>query len=378
VRRGTHTMALTVSEIMELAYDRGLIDWEKWLVREATLKDIDTGLVKEYLSLRSGGSGQNSRLKDLERALVSMGCAKLAPDGIVRPTHAGILFFGREPQQHILQSEVVCVLFRDELGVGGYVDRRIIKGTLRKLIDEAADFLNKYVAVGAKIVGWKRIDLPEYPFEALREAVVNAVIHRDYSRGGESIRVFYYVDRVEIHSPGLLLPGITVKQMQRGEVTSKLRNPILATLLRDVPGYMERIGSGVRYMLDETKRMGLPPPQFREMSEFVVTFRKAPVSSEGQPGITSLRSNEPQQLMLDILPGVTGSPTSHQSRILDQRIRVEMAMRYIQEHGFILNREYRELTGVSEQTALRDLEMLVEQGTLVRVGKTRGRRYKLP
>jgi predicted HTH transcriptional regulator len=375
VRRGTYTLPLTIPEIMELAHDRGLVNWEQQVAREATMRDINTELVREYLSQRAGGSGQNSRFRNLERVLGGMGCVKVAPDGEVRPTNAGILFFGRDPQQYILQSEVVCVLFRDELGVGGYVDRKIVRGTLQKLIDETEAFLNKYVAVGAKIVGWKRIDLPEYPFEALREAVVNAVVHRDYSRVGESIRVFYYSDRVEIHSPGLLLPGITVRQMQRGDVTSKLRNPILATLLRDIPGYMERIGSGVRFMLDETKRMGLPPPQFREMSEFVVTFRKAPVSNEGQLSTASLKSNGPQQLVLDILPNAT---VSHQSRILDQKVRIEMAMHYIQEHGSILNREYRELTGVSEMTALRDLEMLVEQGALKRVGKTRGRQYKLP
>src|SRR5947209_6582324 len=162
--------------------------------------------------------------------------------------------------------------------------------------------------------------------------------------------------------------------MQKGEVTSKLRNPTLATLLRDIPGYMERIGSGVRFMLDETKHMGLPPPQFREASEFVVTFHKAPVSHSKQPNATSLKGNEPQQLMLDVLPEVTSSAgSSHQQRILDQGIRIAMAMRHIHEHGSILNREYRELTGVSEQTALRDLETLVEQGKLRRVGKTRSR-----
>jgi len=379
VRRGTYTVPLAISEVMELAHDRGLVNWEKEAVREATMRDIDPELVREYLRQRAGGSGQSSRLKNLERVLKGIGCAKVASDGQVRPTNAGILFFGRDPQEYILQSEVMCVLFRDELGVGGYTDRKVVRGTLQRLIDETEAFLNKYVAVGAKIVGWKRIDLPEYPIEALREAVVNAIVHRDYSRTGESIRVFYYSDRVEIHSPGLLLPGITVEQMQKGEVTSKLRNLTLATLLRDIPGYMERIGSGVRFMLDETKRMGLPTPQFREANEFVVTFRKTPVSRESQPNVASLKRNEPQQLMLDVLPEVTGSPDSHNPpRILDQGIRIAMAIRYAHEHGSILNREYRELTGVSEQTALRDLETLVDQGKLKRVGKTRSRQYKLP
>jgi predicted HTH transcriptional regulator len=237
---------------------------------------------------------------------------------------------------------------------------------------------NKYIAVGAKIEGWKRIDLPEYPVEALREAVVNAVVHRDYGRGGESIRVFYYADRIEVHSPGLLLPGITVEQMERGEVASKLRNPALANLLKDIPGYMERIGSGIRFMLDETRRMELPPPQFREASEFVVTFRKASVLVASQFSSISPKENMPEQLMLDVLPEITISKASGKEELLDQDRRMMIALRYVQEHGAILNREYRELTGASEPTAYRDLETLVTQGVLKRVGKTRGRRYRLP
>jgi ATP-dependent DNA helicase RecG len=62
-----------------------------------------------------------------------------------------------------------------------------------------------------------------------------------------------------------------VEQMEQGEVQSKLRNPTLANLLKGIPGYMERLGSGIRFMLDETKRLGLPGPQFREMNEFVVS-----------------------------------------------------------------------------------------------------------
>jgi ATP-dependent DNA helicase RecG len=309
--------------------------------------------------------------------LLGLGCATTAGNGEVVPTNAGVLFFGQDPQQFVLQSEVVCVLFRDELGVGTYIDRKIVRGTMQDLIDGAEAFLNKYVAVGAQIVGWKRIDLPEYPVEALREAIVNAVIHRDYGRVGESIRVFYFPDRVEIHSPGALLPGITVEQMEQGKVQSKLRNPVLAGLLRDVPGYMERMGSGIRLMLNETKRMGLPAPQFREMGEFIVTFRKTP-SDISPPTSATLEEDKPQQLALDVLHETIPLLSSSKTILADVDKRRAVGMRYVQEHGSITNREYRELTGVSEQTGNRDLEALVEQGALVKVGTKRGRRYKLP
>jgi len=188
VRRGTYTVPLTVPEMLELANDRGLQDWETLPARRATMRDIDLERVEAYLSQRSTRGRHASRFEDVEQVLIGMECAIPTPSGEVVPTNAGILFFGRDPQQLIIQAEVVCVLYRDELGVGSYIDRKIITGTIQELIDEAEIFLNKHMTVGAKIEGWKRIDLPDYPIEALREAVVNAVVHRDYSRRGERIR----------------------------------------------------------------------------------------------------------------------------------------------------------------------------------------------
>jgi predicted HTH transcriptional regulator len=170
----------------------------------------------------------------------------------------------------------------------------------------------------------------------------------------------------------LLLPGITIEQMERGVVQSKLRNPILAGLLRDIPGYMERIGSGVRFMLDETKRLKLPAPHFREMSEFVVTFDQAPdlarPRSQSQPQYSgTLWSGHEQP---DLEEPVKKLPAEQESRLTE-------AVAYVREHGFITNKIYRELTGVATRTAYRDLEILVERGRLKGVGQRAARRYVL-
>ena len=370
VRRGTHTVSLGLSELLEMANDRGLVDWEHQPVRNAAMEDIDLEKVKAYVARRSANHRQASRFKDLERVLIGMECAVMTSDDKVVPTNAGMLFFGSYPQEHIIQSDVACVLFRETIGASRYADRRIITGTLQELIDGAELFLSRYIAVGAKVEGFKRIDIPEYSLEVLREAVINAVVRRDYSKRGESVRVFYYPDRVEIHSPGLLLPGITVEQMERGEVQSKLRNPTLANLLKEIPGYMERLGSGIRFMLDETKRMGLPGPQFREMSEFVVTFRKAPalMSPQQQPQYAGTLWEDHEAAQPEIL-------TQNQS---DQRERrLTQAIEYVQKYGFITNSIYRQLTGVSDRTAHRDLETLIERGRLKGTGQKAARRYVL-
>lgn len=374
-RRGTTTGPMNVLEVMESTNDRGSQKWELQPAWKSTMKDIDFKKVEVYLSQRSTRGHAEGRFENLEEVLIGMHCALMSGNGEIVPTNAGLLFFGYDPQQNIYQSEVVCVLFQDELGIGGYLDRKIVRGTVQELIDETEIFLKKHVMVAGKVVGWKRIDTPEYPIEALREAVVNAVIHRDYSRDGESARVFFYSDRIEIHSPGLLLPGITVEQMVRGAVMSKLRNPILANLLRDVPGYMERIGSEIKLMHREMSRLGLPAPQFREIGEFVVTFSKLPVQGT-MP--SDLPSSEGEQLTIYWEEAVEEMGTDVDEELAIQERRILVAMRYIRENGFIVNSKYRELTGVSEMTALRDLDTLVARGTLKKVGTKRGRRYQLP
>lgn len=153
---------------------------------------------------------------------------------------------------------------------------------------------------------------------------------------------------------------------------SRLRNPTLANLLKEIPGYMERLGSGIRFMLDETKRLGLPAPQFREMHEFIVTFRKSPALLPAQP------SSQPHYAET-----LWGNDEHAQPEILsqtqaDQRERrLTDALNYVHQHGFITNSIYRQLTGVSDRTAHRDLETLVERGRLKGTGQRAARRYVL-
>jgi len=252
--------------------------------------------------------------------------------------------FGYNPQLHLPQSEVVCIKYADTQGIRTYVDRKNFVGTLPELIDKTSSFLRQYIRVGATIRGFYREDEPEYPYEALREAVVNAVIHRDYFRSGETVRVFMYRDRVEIRSPGALLPGVSLDDLVALRVTSVPRNPVLAGFLRDMPGYMERIGSGIRFMLREMESLELPPPEFSEHYDFVVTFRN------GGKGLESEGLSERQRKALEMVR-VTGS---------------------------ISTSEYCAATGVSPSTGLRDLTELAEQGLLVARGKRRAKRFYLP
>jgi ATP-dependent DNA helicase RecG len=346
IRRGSHTVPMSSDEVSAHLHNSGAIRWERGVHSRATLDDIDRDRVERYLALRAERH-IDLRYTSWEELLLGLQCAAREPkSGVVRPTNVGLLMFGRDPQWFIPQSEVVCIRYADRLGVRKYVNRLNITGTLPELIDKAAEFLKLYVQVGAEIVEFKRIDMPEYPLEALREAVVNAVVHRDYSLEGETIRIFFYTDRVEIHSPGLLPPGVTLTDLVQMRAPSRPRNVLLAEFMRDLPGYMERVGAGIRFMVNEMRELDLPDPEFREQHEFLVIFRNGHLVS---PDVASTLS--PRQLI---------------------------GLQLIQEQGSITSSQYCEVTGASERTALRELRDLMEREIIVVRGRTRSARYYLP
>jgi len=347
IRRGSHTVPLSADDIARHLYDSGALRWETEVCRRATLADLDDTRIEQYLTFRTSQSRQNLRHTSREDLLIGLNCAAVDPQsGTLRPTNVGMVMFGSDPHWYIPQSEIVCVRFGDDSGIRKYQDRQIITGTALEVIDAAERYVASVIAVAGEIIGFKRIDKPEYPLEALREAVVNAVVHRDYSREGEAIRVFIYTDRIEVHSPGLLPPGIRLADLRALRAPSRPRNALLAQFLRDVPGYAERIGAGIRLMVNEMALLGLPAPEFLEQHEFVVIFRNGWTSATQESSALTAR-----QLL---------------------------GLRLIQERGSISSREYVEATGTSERTALRELRDMVERGIIVVRGRTRSARYYLP
>lgn len=377
IRRGTYTVPLTVPEIEEFLYSRGVMPWETQPVAGATLTDLDMDLVNAYLEQRPARSKQGGRLANREDILLNLGCVVLAKgasgEDILRPTNAGLLLFGLDPQQFLLQAEVVCVLYKPTSGRHQrYADRRILHGTITQQIDQAEAFFNQYIPVAARVEGFHRIDEPDYPIEALREAVVNAVVHRDYSIKGEAVRIFYYPDRVEVHNPGLLMPGLDLQDLQRGIARSKPRNPIIATVLRDYPGgYMERVGSGIRFMIEQMQELGRPRPVFREQGEFLVSFFRDGSQAENleRSQTATFLPNQKQQQGRKRRETGSGESTRPQTK------RQQRALKYIQQRGSISERRYRAITGLPANLASRDLEGLHRQGVLKKVSRAQRSYY---
>ncbi len=325
VRVGSNNREAQDEEIRRLYMEGSEGGFEGMPCRSATLADLSTGLITGYVRRREQTAGKPLGLSG-EETLRSLGC--LVEQGqLWVPTNAGVLLFTEEPQRFIGQAEVSCVRFKGT-DVVSYVDRRDLQGPLYRLVDDAEQFIYRHMKVGRRIEGFVGVEYREYPHEAVREAIVNAVVHRDYSRRGQRIRVFMFDDRIEVYSPGTLPPGVSLEKMRRLEPQSVLRNPIIVGVFRDLGSqYIERLGTGIRRIALAMEAHGLPRPLLEEMgSEFRVTL--------AGPGDRFMETT-------------TVQPTWAEG-LNDRQVD---AVLYVGKHGSIANREYRNLFGISNYTA---------------------------
>jgi ATP-dependent DNA helicase RecG len=272
----------------------------------------------------------------------------LTEDGV--PTVTGLLLFGYEPQVFLPQSGLIVVRFagtelRGPGGLPGYSRREEIAGPLPRLIEEAWQVIWEEMRVAAVVKGLVREEKSEYPSFAVREALVNAVCHRDYQLAGRRIEIRMFDDRMEVISPGGLPGYITVDNIVEEHFS---RNPRLVHGLFQW-GFIEELGLGVDRMIEDMVNAGHPPPEFRDTNyAFTVTLKN-----------TRVRRAVP----------------SWESNMNERQLQ---ALSHIQDKRRITNRAYRELCpDVSAETLRLDLVDLVERGILIKVGAKRGTYYIL-
>lgn len=223
----------------------------------------------------------NPKLAQLPEKLVLQNLGMMADEC---PTLVCTLLFSIYPQmfypQYTVNAMVVMGYEKGETAADGsrFIDNKRIEGTLPEMLEETMKFLGKNMKVRTIVdpVTGERADKTEYPVIALREAVLNAIIHRDYSMHTEAmpIEVVMYKDRVEIRNPGGLYGRLTVDKL--GKVQPDTRNPVLARAMETL-GKTENRYSGIPTMILEMKKAGMRTPVFENLrSEFAVIFYNLP------------------------------------------------------------------------------------------------------
>ncbi|MFZ1474259.1 MAG: helix-turn-helix domain-containing protein, partial [Anaerolineae bacterium] len=209
--------------------------------------------------------------------------------GRLAPSHGGLILFGRDaPRQHLFpEARVSCARFRGVARVD-FLDRLEIEGTVLEALEEAPKFVRRNTRLAARIVTMRRQDIPEYPEIALREVLVNAVAHADYSLTGMHLRVAIYANRLEVENPGMLPFGMTLDDLKAG--VSRIRNRVIVRVLREL-GLVEEWGTGYRRVTQACEEGGYPSPTWQELGPALrVVFQPHPqtVGEDEQQRVVSV------------------------------------------------------------------------------------------
>ncbi len=346
-RSGKKTVALGPRQLRQLLRERGEANFEALPAPGATLDDLDDALVQKYAGLFLGDAlHKKDAVIDL---LARRGC--LAKDGSAwRPTISGYLLLGREPQRAFPSAEILLARYSGKQMEDEFM-REVVRGPLPEQIRRAETWLTANMRKGSRIDAFQRADRAEYPLPAVREAIVNAVAHRDYAIRGDEIRVLMFSDRIEVYSPGRLPGHVTVENIVDERFS---RNEVIAQVLADL-GFIERLGYGIDRMIRQMREWGLSAPRFAETTNgFKVTLRG--------PG---------EKL-------VTAETEKSKWRKLDLNDRQLSALDFIAKNQRVTNRDFRDLfPDVSEETIRRDLADLVEKDALIKMGDKKGTYYIL-
>jgi predicted HTH transcriptional regulator len=185
------------------------------------------------------------------------------------PSKAGVLLCGKDRLGKFPDAWIQAGRFAGT-DKSRLLDQRELRGTLVNGIEESMGFIQKHLWSGQRIDGLRRRETLTVPAIALREALINAVVHADYAQTGAPFRLSIFDDRLEIENPGLLPLGMTVEELPQG--VSKLRNRVIARVFKEI-GLVEQWGSGVQRMRSACLDAGLPEPRFEEIGfRFRVTF----------------------------------------------------------------------------------------------------------
>ncbi|HLE87178.1 MAG TPA: ATP-binding protein [Candidatus Brocadiaceae bacterium] len=269
IRVGSTSREATIQELGRLFQESGIYHYDVAPVPQTTFDNLDKEKLGDYFNKLKFIDIQNISKEDLILRLINADIMKSTDYGKVA-TVGGLLIFGKKPEKSLPQSTITFVHFKGNEITADLLDKKEITGTLPELIDKTVLVIKINLNVQSTVKGLKRIEYAKFPDEVLREAVTNAVAHRDYSIFGANIRIFMFDNRIEFRSPGKLPNTVTIEKMKEGY--SVARNPFIVKYLQNYQ-YIDQIGSGIPMILKQMKILGAPEPLLKEEGEeFILTL----------------------------------------------------------------------------------------------------------
>ncbi len=336
-RVGKSTARMGREEYERRILERKKIYWDSQIC-DATMEDIDGEKVRWFL--RKAKYERRLNIEPETPVAEALERLKLIKNGEL--TNAAVLLFGKNPQRFFLQAETRCARFKGTEPLE-FIDMKVFGGNIFDQRDIAVEFVKEHIKLHAKIVGTEREEIWEYPIEAVREGITNALCHRDCEIAS-NVQIRIFDDRIEIWNPGALIEGLTVEKL-KGKHESVLRNPLIGKCFFLVK-FIEQWGTGTNRIIKETVNHGLPEPAFEDTkTSFIITFRKYKITDEV---------------------------------LADLNERQKKAIEFLRVHGKITNKKYIQLNpDITDRTALNDLNGMIKKGIIKASGEKKYRYYIL-
>lgn len=337
-RSGSTKQELIGAVLNEFLLKKSGKTWDDVIEPRATIVDIDEHSIKMFLK----AAEKAGRLPDFENLSTAELLDKLRLSESGQLKRAAIVLFGKDPGKFYPSMFIKIGRFGNSEADLMFQEQE--EGNIIKLLDNVLNQLNrKFLIAQVSFEGMNRIETPEYPIPALREMLLNALVHRNYMGAHTQIRV--YNDKISIWNDGTLPEGITFEILKQPHA-SKPRNLIIADVCFK-GGYIDSWGRGTIKIMEACKNANLPEPDFKELSGgFLSEIYKSKFSFEN---LQKYNLNERQL----------------------------KAVLFIKEHQTISNSEYMTLCAVSDRTSLRDLDDLIVKGILQKTGEKKGTKYQL-
>ena len=292
-----------------------------------------------------------------EHALVTRGLAMHRPGETAILSRAAYLLFAPRPANRFPQAELLVDAYADTKVSGKPRGQLNVNAPLLAAIEQVLAFVDKHTFHPTRVVGINNLTLDEYPVHALREALVNAVAHRNYEDASRKTAVQVFSDRIVVASPGYPPAPLTLAKLRKGNYRACSRNPVIAQALATLK-LMEQRGSGFARMRDAMLNHGLDAPAFAEQDGFFVVTFPGPNGNYG-------RLKVPEGIAVLITPAIEAQLNDRQKEIMVQVVT----------EGSVTNRWCRTRFHVVYNTAYRDLQGLVNLGLLKPVGLGRNVKY---
>lgn len=339
-------------------------------IKRAEFEDLNQDKIQQYLEKIKDKKPNLSKFSD-EKILKLNGIIENST-GKIHPTLAGMMVFGEYPQGYLPQLFIACVVVPGrKLGDVGELGQRFddnerVEGTIEEMLDKSLAFVRRNI--GTMVIiddDGKRTDIPHYPMKALREAIANALIHRDYSINTEGSYIYLRIfdDRIEILNPGGLYGNNRIENLGTDNILD-VRNNTIIRLLEETTDIVENRHTGIATMRDEMKKMNLPEPEFENLrGTFKVTFRKE----------KSTIKNKTEQFQ----SGQNWTELDRNKSLTDIDSTQDKILYLISENPKITQTIMSKKLGFARSTISSNLQKLKEKGIIERIGSDRNGYWKI-